>query len=372
MVNRGDTLPANLVLLAGVAAIVVLLPLLGARVAGIPTGRYLEFPPTTQHVVHAGFSLPVFLGYTLFGVGVVAALVVMGIRSRSRGDPPTPIAKPFPWWGWLGVIAGAVFWMLSWNRFSWFTPFQPHTFLPLWLSYITVVNALAYRHCARCMILHETRYFICLFPISAGFWWLFEILNRFVQNWYYTGSEYPPLTYFALATLSFSTVLPAVLGTRDWLMTAHWLSGGFTGLPSWAPRRPRTWSVVGLILAGGSLAAISVWPDQLFPLLWVFPLLLMICIRQISGRTHPLTPIAQGEWRPVVAAAGGALICGWFWEMWNVFSLAKWHYAIPYVQALHIFEMPLPGYAGYIPFGLECAAVGMLLHPLKTADKNTP
>jgi hypothetical protein len=367
-VNRGDSLPANLFIVAGVAAIVVLLPLWGALMAGLPTGRYLEFPPTTRYVVHAGFSLPVFLGYMLFGVGVVAALVVMGFRSHGRGELPAPPARPFPWWGWLGVAAGAVSWILAWNRFPWFAPFQPHTFLPLWLSYIAVVNALTYRRSARCMMTHETAYFICLFPISAGFWWIFEVLNRFVQNWYYTGSEYPPLTYFTLATLSFSTVLPAVLGTRDWLMTTDWLSGGFTGLPKWSPGRPRMWSAVGLILTGCSLAGIGVWPDLLFPLLWVSPLLLMICIRQLSHRPHPLTPIAQGEWRPVVAAAGAALICGWFWELWNFFSLAKWHYAIPYVQALHIFEMPLPGYAGYIPFGLECAAVGMLLHPSKAAD----
>ena len=50
-----------------------------------------------------------------------------------------------------------------------------------------------------------------------------------------------------------------------------------------------------------------------------------------------------------------ALICGCFWEMWNVFSLEKWIYTVPFVDRFHIFEMPLLGYAGYLPFGLECA-----------------
>ena len=43
--------------------------------------------------------------------------------------------------------------------------------------------------------------------------------------------------------------------------------------------------------------------------------------------------------------------------MWNVHSLARWQYDIPYVERFRIFEMPLLGYAGYLPFGLECMAV---------------
>jgi hypothetical protein len=30
---------------------------------------------------------------------------------------------------------------------------------------------------------------------------------------------------------------------------------------------------------------------------------------------------------------------------------------VPYVQRFQLFEMPLLGYAGYLPFGLECALV---------------
>jgi hypothetical protein len=43
--------------------------------------------------------------------------------------------------------------------------------------------------------------------------------------------------------------------------------------------------------------------------------------------------------------------------MWNSNSLNRWEYEIPYVHKFTIFEMPLLGYAGYIPFGLECVVV---------------
>jgi hypothetical protein len=65
-----------------------------------------------------------------------------------------------------------------------------------------------------------------------------------------------------------------------------------------------------------------------------------------------------------VSAALAALICGFFWEMWNFYSLAKWKYSIPFVHRFEIFEMPLLGYAGYLPFGLECMVIADLIESL--------
>lgn len=67
--------------------------------------------------------------------------------------------------------------------------------------------------------------------------------------------------------------------------------------------------------------------------------------------------MVAGDWRPAVSAALAGLFCGIFWEMWNQYSLAKWAYTIPYVQRFHLFEMPIIGYMGYLPFGLECIAL---------------
>jgi hypothetical protein len=65
------------------------------------------------------------------------------------------------------------------------------------------------------------------------------------------------------------------------------------------------------------------------------------------------------------------VICGFFWEMWNLHSLAKWVYSIPYVHVGKVFEMPILGYAGYLPFGLECLFAAQLAgwrHGLATRD----
>jgi hypothetical protein len=50
--------------------------------------------------------------------------------------------------------------------------------------------------------------------------------------------------------------------------------------------------------------------------------------------------------------------------MWNYCSMPRWGYSIPFVHRFQIFEMPLLGYAGYLPFGLECGAVGDLLRTM--------
>jgi hypothetical protein len=67
--------------------------------------------------------------------------------------------------------------------------------------------------------------------------------------------------------------------------------------------------------------------------------------------------LAQHKLSTTVTVLAAALACGLLWELWNWGSLAKWHYSLPYVQRFLVFEMPLLGYAGYLPFGLECALV---------------
>jgi hypothetical protein len=115
--------------------------------------------------------------------------------------------------------------------------------------------------------------------------------------------------------------------------------------------------IVGCI----ALAGIGIWPDYLFPFLWISPFLIIVLLEVMAGEKTVLHGTSIGDWRLVVSSAAAALICGWFWEMWNFYSFTKWRYAIPFVHRFQVFEMPIMGYSGYIPFGLECAAVIALL-----------
>jgi hypothetical protein len=330
------------------------LPLAGVRLAGLPLQRYLEFPPATRFLAPAAFSWPAF-GVT--GLLILAlALPVAGrlLRSgRAAAGPP----RPFPAWGWLGVAGGVLCWLLAWTRFHWFAAAQPHTFTPLWLCYIVGVNALACRRRGTCLLVHRPGVLLALFPLSAAFWWIFEYLNRFVQNWHYSGPTYGALGYALLASISFSTVLPAVASTQHWVAGWPRLRHAFAAGPAIGLARPDAAAWLGLMAAAAGLLAIGLAPDLLFALLWLAPLLALVCLQHLMGQRHIFSEASRGDWVRVVSSALAALICGVFWEMWNYFSLARWEYRVPLVHRFQLFEMPLLGYGGYLPFGLECMAL---------------
>jgi hypothetical protein len=340
------------------AALVLLLPLAGAAAMGKSLAAYLQFPPKTPDVPHLPFSLPVFLGLTLPILAATVPLLLRLISFRRKDGSRNP-GLPFPWWGWAGAGLGAASWILAWGRIPWMSGFQAHTFTPLWIAFILLVNALTMRRTGRCLMLSRTSPFLLLFPVSAGFWWTFEYINRFVGNWRYVGvGEFGQVEYFLFATLPFSTVLPAVLSTRELLLSSPRFDGAFREWRPLSPSRPGAIGLAALLLSCAGLFAVGIVPDFAFPMVWVAPPALLISLAALRGEPHALSGIASGDWRPAVSSVLAALLCGFFWETWNFGSHAKWVYALPFVDALHVFEMPLLGYAGYLPFGVLCAEIG--------------
>ena len=118
---------------------------------------------------------------------------------------------------------------------------------------------------------------------------------------------------------------------------------------------------IALIVSAIALANIGRWPDYLFPMLWLAPLMVLVSVQTLRGEAHVLQRLANGNWRSIWLAALAALVCGIFWELWNWNSLAKWQYAVPFVHRFQVFEMPLLGYTGYLPFGIECIAIAEVL-----------
>ena len=356
------------------------LPLLGIVIVGQPLDRYLEFPPRTRYVQHAPFSWTVFLLLALFivtSVGPILFRVMTSSHQRSTISSQRSLSvtqhsalntqhclASFPWWGWLGAALTALSWALAWNRFTWFEPLQPFTFTPLWLGYILLINAWTFSRTGRCVMLDRPRYFFWLFPLSSAFWWFFEYLNRFVQNWYYIGAqELTPLEYFLHATVPFSTVLPAVLGTTELLASYPWISAGLEQFRPIQSTNVKIGGWVIFLLSSAGLTGIGIWPSYLFPLVWVAPLLLITSLQAVAGEETIFSSMARGGWKSLWLPALAALVCGFFWEMWNYKSLSHWEYAVPFIHRFQIFEMPLLGYAGYLPFGLECVAVAQFFLP---------
>lgn len=253
-------------------------------------------------------------------------------------------------------------WFLAWTRFYWFEALQPYTFFPLWFGFILSINGLTCSRTGNCLLIKHPGFFLALFPASSLFWWFFEYLNRFVQNWYYLGVENFSATQYVIhASICFSTVLPAVQSTMELLASFPRLSSSLKNWRSVSLAKSKAWGWFLLFFSAVALGCISIFPDYLFFMLWVAPFLIITGVQVIYREKTIFQALPAGDWRLIWLPALAALICGFFWELWNFGSMAHWEYSVPFVQRFHIFEMPILGYGGYLPFGLECLVVSMLL-----------
>lgn len=361
--------------LACLSLLLVGLPLLGVGLSGEAVAPYLAFPPQTRLVVQPSFSWTAFILLAILPLSTACLYTAWFTRppGSAAREFPQQARLPFPWWGSAGLLLLVVGWFLAWTRFPWFEDWQPFTFSPLWVAYIVIINALTYRRTGRCLLTNRSGYFLALFFLSALFWWYFEYLNRFVQNWYYVGiNSFGPLKYFLLATPPYATVLPAVLSTAEWIASYPFWGRPREGLLPLKVKKPRVVALTVLLLSALGLCGIGVRPSYLFPLLWLSPLTIILSLQVLLGEETVFSALKTGDWRPVLIPALAGLFCGFFWEMWNYYSLARWEYAVPFVHRFQIFEMPLLGYAGYLPFGLECTVIAdqlARLWPVKKGDR---
>lgn len=335
--------------------LLLLLPLLGIYLTNRPLSPFLSLPILLTTPGEASFA-PSAFGLLAILIGITLAPFVFRVFScPSLSARPHQGHRSIPWWGWAALLWVLCGWLLAWTRFPWMTGFQPYMFPVLWFGYIFVINAFTYSRTGRCLLRHHTTKFLTLFPLSAAFWWTFEYLNQFVHNWHYVHlPEIAPIQFFFLTSVSFSTVLPAVLSTAEWLRSFHWLTNPFEDwhpVPAF-PSPPVGW----MLLATGCLGIlmIGIWPAFLFPALWLSPLLILTGYTLIRRERTVLDDLASGNWLSVILPALAGLICGFWWELWNAGSLVRWEYSIPFVHGFQLFEMPILGYAGYLPFGLEC------------------
>jgi len=249
------------------------------------------------------------------------------------------------------------FWWFNWQpeRFGRATEVG---FFFLWLGYIVTVDAIVAARAGDSILRRSRRGFLALFAASIPAWWLFEYINGFLGNWEYLGlADTSRLEYGVIASLSFSTVMPAVFETAELAGTA--LGTRLSSGPRLAatPRRLAAAMMGGLLMMG----AITVAPTYSYPAAWLWAILALDPALYLLGWPSIWAHVERGDWRLPTSLALGALVCGFFWEMWNFWSFPKWQYHIPFLGFGKIFEMPLLGYGGYLPFGLELYVLYQLM-----------
>lgn len=267
--------------------------------------------------------------------------------------------KTYPKHFYFGISLVLISWILNWSLEG----LRSHLgFFPLWLGYGITIDALVYKRKGNSLITRNYISYFKLFIVSAPIWWLFELFNSVTRNWYYDGRQFfTDFEYTVYATLSFSTVIPAVFGSAELFSTFSWIKK-FSEYKKINPVETfiKFMFVAGILL----LVLLLVFPGYFYILLWLSIYFIVEPINYKFKNRTILDSLNRGNWIPILSLCFGCLVCGFFWEFWNYYSYPKWIYRVPHLEFLKIFEMPIVGYLGYIPFSLELFALYSLLSPI--------
>jgi hypothetical protein len=195
--------------------------------------------------------------------------------------------------GLARVILLAICWPLNWTLPGVRTAYL---FFPLWLGYILVIDVLVQKRTGSSLWTRSKKQFVLLFVASAPVWWLFELISWRTANWEYVGSDrFTRLEYYALCTLCFSVVMPAVFESAELVRSFVWVERFASGwrIPS-TPRIRVTMLLVGLAM----LTSMLLWPKFFYPFVWTSLLLILEPLNRWLGRRHFLETYstATGAW----------------------------------------------------------------------------
>ncbi|HEY4948922.1 MAG TPA: hypothetical protein VIH88_01185 [Candidatus Acidoferrales bacterium] len=264
----------------------------------------------------------------------------------------------FPAYGWLGWLALLSAEALLFERIepvaTYFTPIA-------WSSYILIADAAVLALTNRSRLNDAPIVVARLALLSIPLWLIFEAYNLRLQNWTYVGVPRTwPAALFGYAW-SFATITPAVFETADLVqavLPASPAGPSLEAAPDSSPNISRAAEYV-LMISGAACLLIPLLVPQdfaayLFALVWIGFLLLLDPLNHRLGLPSFLGDLAQSMRRRLYGFLLAGWICGWLWEFWNYWASAKWLYTFPMFRRWKIFEMPAPGFLGFLPFALDC------------------
>jgi len=234
-------------------------------------------------------------------------------------------------------------------------PFVQTYFTPMvWSGYILFVDALVFRIKGASLIVTRPKEFLLILPLSFLFWEIFEFFNLYIQNWHYVGLPHElPLRWLGYAW-AFATIWPAILETAEALEASGRIAKQKT--------RPLKLTRGHLSLSFAFGASCLILPLVASPALakylaapvWLGFIFLLDPLNYWMGNKSLFADLEKGNPRTLYSLLISGMICGLLWEFWNYWSGAKWHYTVPILGHVKIFEMPVLGYLGFPPFAVEC------------------
>lgn len=229
-------------------------------------------------------------------------------------------------------------------------PFFTWFYLFAWWSYIIIIDSIIFKLKGNSLIRSRGKEILILSGWSIVFWFIFESVNLFLENWYYINLPTNAFLRRSGIILAFATVLPAIFETAELIE----ISNTYTSFSTKKFKCSRFF--LGILFSTGVLFAfLSISFPKLFsPLIWGSFTLILEPIIYLSGGRSLLKDLERGNPRKVLILLTSGLICGFLWEFWNFWSYTKWVYTLPFLNQAKIFEMPVAGFLGFPPFAIDC------------------
>jgi hypothetical protein len=236
-----------------------------------------------------------------------------------------------------------------------------------WYPFLLLLDGLLRWRQGESWLLERPRDFLQMGFLSVTVWLVFEACNLVLGNWRYAGIQPHWWLRWPGYALAFATVLPGILLTARVL--AGW--GAWRGTPG-RSRSWTSWQPLFLLLGAVCLVLTLTRPGYAFPLVWGAFFFLLDPINDLWTGNSMTRRWLAGERREIYCLLAAGLICGIWWEMWNYPATARWVYALPILNFGKIFEMPVLGYLGFLPFALEGAVMYNFYQALEERVLTTP
>ncbi len=239
-------------------------------------------------------------------------------------------------------------------------PFLYFSYPLFWWSYILIADSLIFLREGRYVIFRKNFPLVLIF--SVFYWCIFELINLRIANWFYVAVTKDFWARFLGYFISYGTVIPAIIVTKELIS------------PLFKETRLKAISlkncvffviILGLVFMGLLLAM----PLYFFPLCWIFPILLTegFCYRK--GFPSFIRELEEGKGKELFSSVFSGLVCGFLWEFWNWLSVTRWIYSVPFFEGFKVFEMPLPGYLGFLVFSVGTVSFFNLICSLKLIEE---
>ncbi len=279
------------------------------------------------------------------------------MKTIKHDDLSSDAVKMIPLYGWVGIliILTSIFLLVAGIEIIgiYFTPL-------MWTGYILVIDSFQLKLRGDSLIYSHTREFVFMLPWSIACWLIFEAYNLRLQNWEYIGLPRNFIMRYFGYIWAFATIFPAIL------VTAEFIKGSITRTTTIDVQISKRFgfliTIIGLIILIIPLIVNLNISAKLFVLVWIGFILLIDPINYFLKGNSIIRDWMQRNFVTTIALGFSGIICGVLWELWNYWATAKWIYTVPISFAgPKLFEMPLLGYLGFIPFAFEVYVMQELL-----------